>query len=90
MTETMNCKYTDPVVADPNDLDGNWTLIPLGEAPLGVKPVFEFSSSTCYSTGTPETINGFTYGEVFICFFLIVFSIALIFNFLFIHFIKER
>lgn len=89
MSPKIYCHYHDPVVVSPDGAE-NWELIPLGSAPGGVKPDFQFSSSTCYTTGTPEAINGFTYGEIFVCFCFLIFGMALIFNFIFTNFIKDR
>jgi len=87
MTPTINCQNQNPVVPH---LEGEeWILIPLGEANASNTPYFQYASSTCQATGTPQTINGFTYGEIFICFMLLIFTMAIIFNFLFKHFIKN-
>jgi hypothetical protein len=87
MKPTINCENLNPVV--PHWESDHWELISLGEANASDTPYFQYASSTCQATGTPETINGFTYGEVFICFMLLIFSMALIFNFLFKNFIKN-
>lgn len=90
MKQIINCNYHDPVVPYKTPSE-EWTLIDFYEAPLGTsRSGFQFTSSSCEIQGGLETANGFTYGEVFICFFLIVFSMALIFNFIFRNFIKDR
>jgi len=84
---TLNCENQNPVVPH---LEGEqWTLIPLGEANASDMPYFQYASSSCQATSTIETINGFSYGEIFIGFMLLIFSMALIFNFLFKNFIKN-
>lgn len=86
---TINCQNQNPVAPKWNGED-HWVLVPLDEFDSpGSIPVFQYASSTCQATGTPEIINGFTYGEIVICFFLIIFSMGLIFNFLFKNFIKN-
>lgn len=69
----------------------NWILIPLEEAGIEDSSYFQFGSSTCITeaTGTPEVINGFTYGEIFIGFFLLIFCMFGIFNFIFKNFIRK-
>lgn len=88
MSPSINCENQNPVV--PHWNNNQWVLVPLSEIDASDTPHFQFASTTCYTTGTPETINGFTYGEVFLGFFLIVFSMALIFNFIFTNFIKNN
>jgi len=89
---TINCQNQNPTILIYDKQDSEWILVPFSELDnFTDKDVvnFQYSSISCQATNTPETINGFTYGEIVICFFLIIFSMALIFGFLFKYFIKN-
>lgn len=90
---TINCQNQNPVVLEWDAEIEEWVLTPISEYAEPSPPKdgvpFQYTSTTCQATPTPEIINGFTYGEIVICFFLIIFSMAFIFSFLFKNFIKN-